>query len=67
MSELISGFLKKDLVEIKDWEDYPIESSEAILDVERMIFKDLVCEAIGDLVIFSGECVFSRTRRRLVF
>ncbi|KAK9075331.1 hypothetical protein SSX86_003654 [Deinandra increscens subsp. villosa] len=55
------------LGEINGWGDYPMEKSEAILDVERMIFKDLVGEAVGDLVRFSGECVFSRTRRRLVF
>ncbi|KAD4584454.1 hypothetical protein R6Q59_036679 [Mikania micrantha] len=67
VSELISDYLKKDLVEIKDWGEYPIESSEAILEIERMVFKDLVSEMIGEFVNFSGECVFSRTRRRLVF
>ncbi|KAI3732378.1 hypothetical protein L1987_63582 [Smallanthus sonchifolius] len=65
--ELISGVLRKDLVENKDWGDHPIETSEAILDIERMIFKDLVSDAIGEVVEFSGECVFSRARRRLVF
>lgn len=67
ISDLISVVLKKDLVEMNGWGDHPIESSEAILDVERMIFKDLVSEAIGDLVKVSGKCVFSRTQRRLVF
>ncbi|KAI3819362.1 hypothetical protein L1987_13191 [Smallanthus sonchifolius] len=65
--ELIRGVLMKDLVENKDWGDHPIEMSEAILDIERMIFKDLVSDAIGELVEFCGECVFSRARRRLVF
>lgn len=65
--ELISGVLKKDLVGINDWEDYPIEKSEAILDIERMIFKDLVSEAIGDLTEFPGRCIFSRCQRKLVF
>ncbi|KAJ0647331.1 putative protein LONGIFOLIA [Helianthus annuus] len=64
--ELITRVLKKE-VEVKDWDDYPIETSEVILDVERLIFKDLVGDLIGDLVEFSGECVFSRTRRKLVF
>ncbi|KAJ0691826.1 putative protein LONGIFOLIA [Helianthus annuus] len=64
--ELVTRVLKKE-VEVKDWDDYPIETSEVILDVERLIFKDLVGDLIGDLVEFSGECVFSRTRRKLVF
>lgn len=68
MLELISGVLKKDLIEINGWIDHPMETSEAILDIERMIFKDLVSEAIGNLVeFFPAKCVFSRPRRKLVF
>ncbi|KAJ0520184.1 putative protein LONGIFOLIA [Helianthus annuus] len=65
--EVVNGVIKKDIVNISGWIDYPIEMSEAILDVERMIFKDLVSEAIRGLVELSGECMFFRTRRRLVF
>lgn len=65
--EVVSGVLKKDLAEINGWRDYPIEMSEAILDIERMIFKDLVTEAIRDLAEFSSECMFLRFRRKLIF
>ncbi|XP_024980961.1 protein LONGIFOLIA 1-like [Cynara cardunculus var. scolymus] len=67
MLELISGVLKKDLIEINGWIDHPIETSDAILDIERMIFKDLVSEAIVDLAEFPAKRVFSRPQRKLVF
>ncbi|CAL5433409.1 unnamed protein product [Camellia sinensis] len=35
--------------------DCPVEMAEATLDIERMIFKDLVSETIGDLVAFAGN------------
>ncbi|KAI3760128.1 hypothetical protein L1987_50518 [Smallanthus sonchifolius] len=65
--ELVSGVLKKDLLEINGWRDYPIEKSETVLDIERMIFKDLVSEAIRDLAEIFGEYMFFKTRRKLVF
>ncbi|KAI7990228.1 Protein LONGIFOLIA 1 [Camellia lanceoleosa] len=40
---------------ISGWRDCPVEMSEATLDIERMIFKDLVGETIGDLVAFAGN------------
>ncbi|KAG6403017.1 hypothetical protein SASPL_135232 [Salvia splendens] len=45
---IICGVLKKDLAGdgISGWEDCPLEMSEAILDIERLIFKDLIGEAI---------------------
>nr|XP_043636736.1 uncharacterized protein LOC122607764 [Erigeron canadensis] len=65
--DLINGVLRRDLIEISEWVDHPIETSEAVLDVERMIFKDLVCEAITDVDEFSGKCRFLRSQRKLVF
>lgn len=65
--ELIDGVMKKDIVRYNGWNDYTNETSEVILDVERMIFKDMVSEAIGDFVEFSSEYVFSGCRRKLVF
>ncbi|KAK1437290.1 hypothetical protein QVD17_03080 [Tagetes erecta] len=65
--ELNDGVLKKDIVRVNGWDDYTIETSEAILDIERMIFRDLVSEAIGEFAEFSSGCLFSRTRRKLVF
>ncbi|KAI7991245.1 Protein LONGIFOLIA 1 [Camellia lanceoleosa] len=40
---------------ISGWGDCPVEISEVTLDIERMIFKDLVGETIGDLVAFAGN------------
>ncbi|KAK8635851.1 hypothetical protein V6N13_004566 [Hibiscus sabdariffa] len=68
--EVICGVLRKDLAgdAISGWEDCPIEMSEAVLDIERLIFKDLIVETIRDLADFAGKSdKFSATRRRLVF
>lgn len=65
--ELISSVLKKDLVEVKDWDEYPNDTLEVILDTERLIFKDLVSEVIRDFGEYSGECKLYRSRRKLVF
>ncbi|CAL5436834.1 unnamed protein product [Camellia sinensis] len=48
---------RKDLVgdAITGRGDCPVEMAEATLDIERMIFKDLVSETIGDLVAFAGN------------
>ncbi|CAL5436942.1 unnamed protein product [Camellia sinensis] len=59
-------YLRKDLAgdAISGWGDCPVEMSEATLDIERMIFKDLVGETIGDLVAFA-ENRKSSARRKL--
>ena len=71
LSEVICGVLRKDLVmgdTISGWVDCPIEMSEAVLDIERLIFKDLIGETIGDLAVLSGDCnKVSALRRKLVF
>ncbi|KAI7727506.1 hypothetical protein M8C21_026357, partial [Ambrosia artemisiifolia] len=53
--ELVSGVIEKDIVKNSDWRDYPIETSEVILDVERMIFKDMESHGSGLGDIDSGE------------
>ncbi|KAL1539711.1 protein LONGIFOLIA 1-like [Salvia divinorum] len=68
----ICGVLKRDLAGdgISGWEDCPLEMSEAILDIERLIFKDLIGEAIRDLaalVLSSKASLPSLPRRKLVF
>ena len=68
----ICGVLKKDLAGdgIFGWEDCPLEMSEAILDIERLIFKDLIGEAIQDLAaleLSSKATLPSLPRRKLVF
>ncbi|KAL8523051.1 hypothetical protein ACS0TY_013137 [Phlomoides rotata] len=61
--ETICSVLKKDLVgdAIFGWGNCHVEGSEMVLDIERLIFKDMVCEIIGDL------SSFMMTRRKLVF
>ncbi|GLU07617.1 hypothetical protein SLE2022_245690 [Rubroshorea leprosula] len=68
--EVICGVLKKDFAgdAIDGWGDCPVEMSQAVLDVERLIFKDLIGETIQDLAAFVGK--FNKTPapcRKLVF
>ncbi|KAL4309106.1 hypothetical protein GQ457_01G052910 [Hibiscus cannabinus] len=68
--EVICGVLRKDLAgdAINGWEDCPIEMSQAVLDIERLIFKDLIVETIGELTDFSGKSTkFPAICRKLVF
>ncbi|XP_034931032.1 protein LONGIFOLIA 2 isoform X1 [Populus alba] len=71
--EVICGMLRKDLAgdTITGWGDCPIEMSEAVLDIERLIFKDLIGETIRDLAAFcrKGKCnqVVPVPRRKLLF
>ncbi|KAG6429129.1 hypothetical protein SASPL_107168 [Salvia splendens] len=60
--ETICGVLKKDLAG-DGWGDCPMEGSEVVLDIERMVFKDLVSETIEDLSSSSTMML----RRKLVF
>ncbi|CAK7346503.1 unnamed protein product [Dovyalis caffra] len=70
--EVICGVLRKDLAgdTINGWGDRPIEMSEAVLDIERLIFKDLIGETIQDLAAFccrKGKFNQVVPRRKLVF
>ncbi|XP_065861053.1 protein LONGIFOLIA 1 [Euphorbia lathyris] len=69
--EVICGMLKKDLAgdAMNGWGDSPIEMSESVLDIERLIFKDLIGETIKDLAAFPGKCNHQPflPRRKLVF
>lgn len=70
--EVICGLLKKDLAgdAMNEWEDSPIEMSGSVLDIERLIFKDLIGETIRDLAASSmNYCSHqvSLPRRKLVF
>ncbi|KAL1547183.1 protein LONGIFOLIA 1-like [Salvia divinorum] len=57
MVDTICGVLKKDLAGdgISGWEDRPLEMSEMILDIERLVFKDLIGEAIRDLAALESS------------
>ncbi|XWS36353.1 hypothetical protein CRYUN_Cryun20dG0077900 [Craigia yunnanensis] len=68
--EIICGLLRKDLAgdAINGWGDCPIEMSEAVLDIERLIFKDLIGETIRDLAAFAGKSnKIPAHRRKLAF
>ncbi|XWS31508.1 hypothetical protein CRYUN_Cryun23aG0082300 [Craigia yunnanensis] len=68
--EVICGVLRKDLAgdAINSWGDCPIEMSEAVLDIERLIFKDLIAETIRDLAAFAGKSNKTPApHRKLVF
>ncbi|KAF5930447.1 hypothetical protein HYC85_031320 [Camellia sinensis] len=70
LCDIICSVLRKDLAGdgINGWGDCPVEMSEAVLDIERLIFKDLIGETIRDLAAFAGNNnVVSAPRRRLVF
>ncbi|KAJ0871083.1 putative protein LONGIFOLIA [Helianthus annuus] len=63
----ICSVLKKDLAGDNGWGDHPVEISEAVLYIERLIFKDLVSETIRELAQFAGKTTVLATRRKLVF
>ncbi|KAK8688510.1 hypothetical protein V6N13_087273 [Hibiscus sabdariffa] len=69
--EVICGVLRKDLADdaVNGWEGCPIEMSETVLDIERLIFRDLIGETIRDLAALAGESNnnIPAPRRKLVF
>lgn len=68
--EIICGALKKDMVgdSTQGWVDSPLETSEAVLDIERLIFKDLIADVIKDLAdSTSNNLLVPTLRRTLVF
>ncbi|CAA7388086.1 unnamed protein product [Spirodela intermedia] len=78
LCELICRVLRKDLEEPsavdRPWANRPAEMSDAVLDIERLIYKDLVADAIRDLAAFherrrrSGlTSPAAPRRRRLLF
>lgn len=68
--KVICGVLRKDLAEdaMNGWVECPMEKSDVILDMERLIFKDLVRETIRDLATIAEQRnKISALRRKLVF
>ncbi|CAA0388286.1 putative protein LONGIFOLIA [Arabidopsis thaliana] len=59
----VCGVLGRDLSEDR-WRDFQVEMSEAVLDVERLIFKDLIGETIRQLAFLNRS---DSLRRRLLF
>ncbi|MQL90053.1 hypothetical protein Taro_022646 [Colocasia esculenta] len=61
LCDLICGILRRDMASSaaeRAWVDRPAEMSDAVLDIERLIFKDLIAETIRHLATF-----FSQRRR----
>lgn len=68
--DVICGVLRKDLAEdsMNGWGECPVEMGEVVLDIERLVFKDLIGETIRDLAAFAGKSNrITALRRKLVF
>lgn len=69
--EVICGVLKKDMTEdaaMNGWLESPVEKSDVVLDMERLIFKDLIGETIRDLATIADQHNnILALRRKLVF
>ncbi|KAL0715079.1 hypothetical protein Bca4012_022058 [Brassica carinata] len=61
----VCGVLGRDLSE-DPWRDFQVEMSEAVLDIERLLFKDLIGETIRHLAALYKSVSLCR-RRRLIF
>ncbi|XP_058085671.1 protein LONGIFOLIA 2 [Magnolia sinica] len=69
LCNVINGVVERDMAGegMDGWGDRSVEMSEVVLDIERLIFKDLVGETIRDLASFAGKCTIPAPRRKLVF
>ncbi|KAJ1385532.1 hypothetical protein SESBI_41597 [Sesbania bispinosa] len=66
---VICGVLKKDMAEeMSGWGEWPMEMGDVVLDIERLVFKDLIGETIRHLASFAPQCNrVSALRRKLLF
>ena len=69
MVEVICGVLRKDMAEMNEWGEWTVEMGNMVLDIERLVFKDLIGETIQELATCaSSRCNrVSALRRKLVF
>lgn len=66
--ETLNRILQKDLAGKMDlWDDHTTELSGIVLDIERMIFKDLIDETIRDMGVVNSKCPLSTPKRKLHF
>jgi len=69
--KVICGVLKKDMAEeMRGWGEWAVEMGDVVLDIERLVFKDLVGETIRELASFSPHCNSDKLpalRRKLLF
>ncbi|XP_077245443.1 zinc finger CCCH domain protein [Tasmannia lanceolata] len=66
IGDVICGILVRDMAG-DGWGDPTVEISDAVLDIERLIFKDLIAETIRDFSAFAAKFTASLPRRKLVF
>lgn len=68
MFEVICGILRKDMNVENEWSECHVEIGDVVLDIERFIFKDLICETIRDLALCKApRNKVSMLRRKLEF
>lgn len=67
--EVICGVLRKDMAEeMSGWGEWPMEMGDVVLDMERLVFKDLIGETIQEMASFGAKCnTLSALRRKLLF
>ncbi|KAK7260782.1 hypothetical protein RIF29_27080 [Crotalaria pallida] len=67
--EVICGMLKKDMEEeMSGWGEWPMEMGDVVLDMERLVFKDLIGETIEELASLGTKSnIVSALRRKLMF
>lgn len=68
-SKVVCGMLRKDMAEeMRGWGEWAVEMGDVVLDVERLVFKDLVGETIRELASLSPQCNnLPALRRKLLF
>ncbi|XP_015969740.1 protein LONGIFOLIA 2 [Arachis duranensis] len=72
--EVICGVLRKDVAEegVDEWGERHVEMGDVVLDMERLVFKDLIGETIRELAWlrkpqFNKSISVSAYRRKLLF
>ncbi|MED6106777.1 hypothetical protein PIB30_007807 [Stylosanthes scabra] len=72
--EVICGVLRKDVAEegVEEWGERHVEMGDVVLDMERLVFKDLIVETIRELAWFrkppfNSNRSVSAYRRKLLF
>ncbi|KAH9288735.1 hypothetical protein KI387_032852 [Taxus chinensis] len=66
--ETLIRMLQKDFLrDVDSWGDHTTEIAGAVLDIERLIFKDLIDETIREMGAVSSKCMGSLPRRKLCF
>lgn len=67
VADVTSSAVSKDMDADHTWAYQPAELSEAVLQVERMIFKDLIADTIHELAEVAAISYHHLPRRKLIF